>query len=200
MTYDDFIGIEFRMVSVTDFYTYDKSYEVWTDHSSDQSFIKKTVDEKSEPLKIVGVIQPNGNNSSPRINIGIGYHASLTEHIIDRAKDSQIVKDQLKNPDTDVFTGKGFDDDSRDSNMDFSSLFSVDKDAIDKAFGMGDASGFDLSGMDLSGLDFSDIDMSSAVSPSDFGSMMPELSETELEELLGSINFTMTSDTMKIAV
>ncbi len=196
-TYDDFLGIEFRMVPVTDFYTYDKSYKVWTDHSSDKSFVKKTVADKGEKLKIVGVIRPNGNNSSPRINIGIGYHSSLTKHIIDLAKDSQIVKDQLNNPDTDVFTGKDFDDDSRDSNMDFSSLFSVDKDAIDKAFGMGDAAGFDLSGMDLSGLDFSDIDMSSAVSPSDFGSMMPELSESEIEELLGSVNFKMTSDTMR---
>ena len=196
-TYDDFLGIEFRMVPVTDFYTYDKSYKVWTDHSSDMSFVKKTVADKGEELKIVGVIQPNGNNSSPRINIGIGYHASLTKHIIDLAKDSQVVKDQLKTPDTDVFTGKDFDDDSREGNMDFSSLFSVDKDAIDKAFGMGNASGFDLSGMDLSGLDFSDIDMSSAVSPSDFSSMMPELSEEEIKELLGSINFTMTSDTMK---
>ena len=196
-TYDDFLGIEFRMVPVTDFYTYDKSYKVWTDHSSDMSFVKKTVADKGEELKIVGVIQPNGNNSSPRINIGIGYHASLTKHIIDLAKDSQVVKDQLKTPDTDVFTGKDFDDDSREGSMDFSSLFSVDKDAIDKAFGMGNASGFDLSGMDLSGLDFSDIDMSSAVSPSDFSSMMPELSEDEIKELLGSINFTMTSDTMK---
>ena len=195
-SYDDFIGIEFRMVSVTDFYTYDKSYKVWTDHSSDQSFIKKTVDEKSEPLKIVGVIRPNGNNSSPRINIGIGYHASLTDHIIDRAKDSQIVKDQMEHPDTDVFTGKSFDDKSNNKNMDFSSLFSVDSDAINKAFDMGD-SGFDLSNMDLSGMDFSDIDMSSAVSADDFGSLMPELSPSEIEDLLGNINFSMTSDTMK---
>ncbi|MEE3491972.1 ABC transporter ATP-binding protein/permease [Ruminococcus sp.] len=199
--YDDFIGIEFRMVSVTDFYTYDKSYEVWTDHSSDKSYVKKTVDEKGEPLKIVGVIQPNGNNSSPRINIGIGYPASLTQHIIDIAKDSQIVKDQIENPDTDVFTGKSFDDKSNNKNMDFSSLFSVDSDAITDAFNLGD-SGFDLSAMDLSGLDFSGMDlsgmdMSSAVSADDFGSLMPQLSPSEIEDLLGSINFSMTSDTMK---
>ena len=199
--YDDFIGIEFRMVSVTDFYTYDKSYEVWTDHSSDKSYVKKTVDEKGEPLKIVGVIQPNGNNSSPRINIGIGYPASLTQHIIDLAKDSQIVKDQIENPDIDVFTGKSFDDKSNDKNMDFSSLFSVDSDAITDAFNLGD-SGFDLSSMDLSGLDFSGMDlsgmdMSSAVSADDFGSLMPQLSPTEIEDLLGSINFSMTSDKMK---
>ena len=201
-SYDDLLGIEFRTVSVADFYTYDKSYKVWTDHSSDKSYVKKIISEKSEPLKIVGVIQPNGSTSTPQITIGIGYHSSLTTHIIDLAKDSQVVKDQLKSPDTDVFTGKGFDDASNESNMDFSSLFSVDKDAIDKAFGMGDTagldlSGFDLSGMDLSGIDFSDIDMSSAVSPSDFSSIMPELSESDIEELLSGVKFTMTSDTMK---
>ena len=195
-SYDDFIGIEFRMVSVTDFYTYDKSYKVWTDHSSDKNYIKKTVDEKSEPLKIVGVIQPNDNNSSPGINIGIGYHASLTDHIIDRAKDSQIVKDQLAHPDTDVFTGESFDDKANDKNMDFSSLFSVDSDAIDKAFDLGN-SGFDLSNMDLSGMDFSDMDLSSSVSADELGSLMPELSSSEIEELLSNVHFSMTSGTMQ---
>ena len=194
-SYDDLLGVEFQVVSVTDFYTYDKNYSVWTDHSSDKSYVKKLIGDKGEAMKVVGIIQPNGSKSTPSANIGIGYHSLLTNHIIDLAKESDIVKDQLAHPDIDVFTGKSFDDPSNNNNMDFSSLFSVDSDAIEKAFNLDDA-GFDLSDMDLSGLDFSNIDMDSAVSADDLSSLMPQLSADDIEDLLNDINFTMTSDEM----
>lgn len=195
-SYDELLGIEFKLVSTTDFYTYDKNYEVWTDHSSDQKYVKKLIRDKGESMKVVGIIRPNGNKSTPAMNVGIGYHSSLTNHVIDMAKKSDIVNDQLNHPDTDIFTGKAFDDKSNSNNMDMNSLFSIDSDAINDAFSM-DADGFDLSGMDLSGLDFSAIDMSAAVSADDLSGLMPELSEKEIADLLNKINFTMTSDTMK---
>lgn len=195
--YDDLLGIEFKTISVTEFYTYDKNYKVWTDHSTDKSYLKKQLNEKGEPMKIVGVIQPNGKSSTPSVSIGIGYHSSLTNHIIEQAKQSQIVKDQLKDSKTDVFTGKSFDDKSNsENNLDFSTLFSVDRDAINDAFKF-DSSSMDLSKMDMSNLDFSDMDLSSAVSPEDFSSLMPELSEKEIGELMDGVSFSMTSETME---
>ena len=199
-TYDDFLGIEFKTVPVTGFYTYDKNYKVWTDHSSDKSYMKKLLD-KAETLKIVGVIQPNGNNSSPSMNVGIAYPSSLIHHIIDEAKESDIVKAQLKEPEINVFTGKRFDDESENKGMDMSDLFSVDEDAVNKAFSF-DTSGLDLSNMDLSGLDLSsvdlsDVDMSSALSDEDLSGLMPELSEDDISDLLNGIEFNMTSDTME---
>ena len=195
-SYDDLMGAEFRLISATDFYTYDKDYGVWTDHSSDNSYMKKILN-NAEKLKVVGVAQIAENTTITGNMIGIGYHASMTGHMIDLSKNSDIVKEQLKNPDVNVFTGKSFDEEnSSNGEMDLGSLFSVDQDAIGKAFDFSD-SGMDLSGFDLSGMDFSDIDLSSAVSTQDLGAMMPQLSESEVEELLKGINFNMSADTMK---
>ena len=198
--YDELLGCEFQLVPVSDFYTYDEKYKVWTDHSSDKSYLKKLIGEKGEPLKIVGVIQPNGKKGTSATSIGIGYPSSLTDHVIDMAKDTDIVKYQLSHPDIDVFTGKKFDDEAQEKSMDFSSLFSIDSDAISDAFNL-DGSGMDLSDMDLSGLDFgsmdlSGVDMSSALSEDDLSGLLPELSGDDISDLLSDINFTMTSDTM----
>ena len=198
-SYDDLLGAEFRFVPATDFYTYDKDYNVWTDHSSDNSYMKKVLG-ASEKIKVVGVAQLTETTTTSSNMIGIGYHSSLTKHMIELAEQSDIVKEQLKNPDTDVFTGKEFDDESDNNSMDMSSLFSVDEDAISKAFNFGDSgldfSNMDLSGLDLSGMDFSDMDLSSALSADDLGALMPDLSPSDIEELLKNINFNMTADTM----
>ena len=195
-TYDELMGTEFRLISATDYYTYDKDYGVWTDHSSDSNYLKKILKD-AEKLKVVGVAQMTENTTITSNMIGIGYHASMTSHMIDLSKNSDIVKEQLKNPDIDVFTGKPFDDDSRsESKMDLGSLFSVDEEAIGKAFSFDDM-GLDFSNFDLSGMDFSDLDLSSAVSTQDLGALMPQLSESDVEELLKGINFNMSSGTMK---
>ena len=192
--YDDFLGIEFKLLSATEFYTYDKKYKVWSDHSSDKDYMKKHLKD-AETLKIVGVIQPNSNTSTSASMIGIGYHASLTNHIIDIAANSDIVKQQLKNPEINVFTGKPFDEEDDNKDMDLSSLFSVDTDAINDIFSF-DSSGLDFSDLDLSDVDLSNADYSSALSNEDLSSMMPQLSEKDIEGLLDDINLNMTSSTM----
>lgn len=198
---DDFIGLEFRLLPSTNFYTYDKEYKVWTDHSSDEKYMKDQL-KKAETLKIVGVAQPISTSGSTTTStyIGIGYTDALTKHVIDLASKTDIVKQQLENPDINVFTGKRFDDESKRSDMDLSSLFSVDSDAISDIFSM-DASGMDLSSMDLSSLDlssidFSDIDMSSALSAEDLKNIMPQLSADDIGDLLKDIRFNMTASTM----
>ena len=195
-SYDDLMGTEFRLISATDFYTYDKDYGVWTDHSSDAGYMKKVLQD-AEKLKVVGVARMTENTTITSNMIGIGYHASMTSHMIDLSKNSDIVKEQLQNPDINVFTGKSFDDDNNSKGeMDLGSLFSVDEDAIGNAFSFAD-SGLDFSGLDLSGMDFSDIDLSSAIPTQDLSALMPQLSESDIEELLSGINFNMSADTMK---
>ena len=197
-TYDDFLGIEFKLLPSTSFYTYDKQYKVWSDRSSDEKYMKEKLKD-AETLKIVGIIQPNADASSSVSEfIGIGYTASLKKHIIELASDTEIVKQQLAKPETNVFTGKRFDDEKKEnSGMDLSKLFSVDSDAIGKLFDTESLTGsMDLSSLDLSGLDLSDMDLSSSVSTEDLGSLMPELDENTVKELLSGINLNMTESTM----
>ena len=84
--------------------------------------------------------------------MGIGYPYSLMTHVAEEAKNSEIVKQQKASPDINVFTGEKFGEDSGDNGLDMNSLFSVDEDALQKAFGMGDT---DLAGSLGNSLDFS---------------------------------------------
>ena len=73
-------------------------------------------------------------------------------HVAEEAKNSEIVKQQKASPDINVFTGEKFGEDSGDNGLDMNSLFSVDEDALQKAFSMGDT---DLAGSLGNSLDFS---------------------------------------------
>jgi len=198
--YEDFLGVSFKYLSATQYYNYDKKYNVWSDRSSDKSYIKKLL-KNAEELKIVGVVQPTENSNASAAVIGIGYSYSLLDHIIDMAADSDIVKAQMKNPEIDVFTGKRFDDKSSEQKMDLAELFTVDQSALQKAFNISadsfDLSQLDLSSMDLSSLDFSDIDMSSALGNLDLSELLPSISTEDLSGILGNIQLQITSDDMK---
>ena len=193
--YKDFIGIEFKLISASEYYTYDKKNKIWIDRSGDQKQMTKLLD-KAETMRVVGVVQPTSDNMSPILVQGICYHASITEHMIEMSKDSEIVKAQQKDKKTDIFTGKPFGEKEAGNKFDFSTLFSVDKNAINKAFDL-DSMNIDIPEMDLGSLDFSDIDLESALSDYDFSDSFPQLSDKDIEDLFKSINFTVTSDSMK---
>ena len=195
--YDDFLGIEFRLVNAAEYFVYDADYAVWTDRSGDERFINSLV-ESSEKLTIVGVVQPREDSSSPVLSMGIGYPASLIYHIIDRAVDSEIVSSQMREPGMNVFTGLPFGEEPETEEMDFNSLFSVDEDALAKAFEFNpDESSFDASSLDLSEMDFSGMDLSSAVDPGDFQVTMPSLSGADIAELLGSVKINFSLENME---
>lgn len=193
--YDDFLGIEFKLISSTQYYTYDKKNKIWFDRSDNQKAMNPLLD-KADSMRVVGVVQPTKDNMSPILVQGICYHASITDHLIELSKDTDIVKAQLKNPKTDIFTGKPFGEKDTADPFDFSKLFSVDKNAINKAFDPNSLN-IDIPEMDFGSMDFSDIDLESAVSNHDFSESFPKLSADDIEELFKSVNFTVTADNMK---
>ena len=195
--YDDFLGIEFRLVNAADYYTYDPEYGVWTDRSGDDRYIRELA-EKAERLTIVGVVQPKEDSSSPVLTMGICYPASLIGHIIDSAAARPIVSDQLKAPKVNVFTGLPFGEEPERTEMDFNSLFSVDEESLSKAFQFDpENSGFDPADLDLSGMDLSDMDLSAAIDPGDYQVTMPSLSSADIAELLGSVKINFSMETME---
>ena len=167
--YSAILGTTFRRVNAFDKYTWDDTYKVWTDRSSDADYMKKLVD-GGQQLTISGIIKPNSDKGGA-LRQGIAYTPALTYQIIEEAAASPIVKAQRAKPDVDVFTGKTFKEladnqKSQSGGFDMSSLFTVDESKLSAAFQIDpskmqmDLSGLDFSGMDLSGLDFSNLDMS----------------------------------------
>ena len=193
--YSDILGAEFKFLPASDCYTYDKEYKVWSDRSSDKKYIGKLLKD-AETLRVVGIVQPSENSDSTGIDIGIGYTAELIDHLIDIAADSEIVKAQTSDPDTDIFSGKPFGEADKSDELSLSSLFSVDEDAIADAFDF-NADSFDLGSLDLSSLDFSDLDLSGALSPDDLSVAFPELTQDDIAKLLSGIKLNIDSDDLR---
>ena len=150
-TYKDILNKEFKLVNQADYYEYDSQYKVWKDKSDNAEYMKKLVAD-GEDIKIVGIVQPAEGSKATALNMGISYPYSLMTHVAEEAKNSEIVKQQKASPDINVFTGEKFGEDFGDNGLDMNSLFSVDEDALQKAFGMGDT---DLAGGLGNSLDFS---------------------------------------------
>lgn len=172
-TYDDALGMTFKFVSPSSLYQKNEQSGTWTDMSFDADFMKNVVDNDSTTLKIVGVVRPNATTETTSLSEGVAYTHALTLQLMQQAAGSRIVQEQMAKPDVDVFTGKTFDElrNQGTDSFDMSSIFSIDQDALKKAFAfdqssfesaLGDTS-VDLSGMDLSSveqnMDFSDLNL-----------------------------------------
>ena len=160
-TYDDAMGLDFRVVNQADLYTRSEDGATWTDRSKDTDYVKKLVDQGID-LHVVGVVRPKDTASSTSLSEGIAYRHDLITHLMAQAADSEIVQEQLADPDVDVFTGKTFEElqDAQNTQLDMSSLFSVDEDKISQALTI-DQSALTADGVDASAFDFSGLDMSS---------------------------------------
>ena len=182
ITYDDILGMKFKLVNATDLYRYDSEYGVWVDKSKDEEYMKGIVD-AGEDLVITGIVQPKPESNATPLSMGIYYTPELTQHIVDTAKQSQIVKDQIADPKRDVFSGKTFDEmEEEGKEFDMESLFSIDEQALANAFTF-DASAMNFSGFDSSAMNVPDLDLSGLSNMS-----MPQASAEEIAALFPELN------------
>ena len=79
-SYDDIVGMTFRLVNSADYYEYDSQYQVWRDKTDDEEYMKNLV-KNGEDITIVGVVQPSEDANGLLLNTGIGYPVSLTKHV-----------------------------------------------------------------------------------------------------------------------
>ena len=128
-TYEDILGTTFKVVNRADYYQYDSQYQVWTDKTDNDEYMKELV-QNGEDLKVVGVVQPAEDANAVSLTTGIGYTKDLSRHVAEEAENSEIVQQQLQNPDVDVFTNEAFGEESGQRDLDMNSLFTVDEDAI----------------------------------------------------------------------
>lgn len=133
-TYDDFLNLEYKLIDSTDTYKYNSKYNVYESMTDDADYMKKVYDNAID-LKIVGIVCAKDDSTSMTLTPGVAYTQELTEYVINKASESEIVKKQLKNKDINVFSNKRFDEESNDSGLDFQDMISIDKDMLASAFG-----------------------------------------------------------------
>ena len=193
-TYEDALSTTFKVLSPADAYRKNEETGMWTDMSGDADFMAAKVADGID-VRIVGVVRPNETANASALSPGIAYTHALTRQLMERAADSQIVQEQLAHPETDVFTGKTFDELQGEAKqgVDLGSMFSVDEAALKSAFSFdtsalsGTAGGIDLSGIDLSGLD---IDLSGVGKDIDFSDIMAKAPAPDFSGVFDGLELT----------
>ena len=109
-SYEDLCGRTFKVILPSEHYEYDSTagtYQDLTEKAGGLEYLYNSGD-VGIPLKIVGIVRPNGDAVATSMQGAIGYTAALTDYAIDRAAQQDIIAQQLSNPDVDVFTGEAF--------------------------------------------------------------------------------------------
>ena len=197
-SYDDIIGITFKLVNSAEYYEYDSQYQVWRDKTDDEEYMKNLV-KNGEDITIVGVVQPSEDANGLLLNTGICYPSSLTEHVAEEAEDSEIVQRQLADKDINVFTGEAFGEQSSNSEFDTNSLFTIDAEKLQNAFTF-DSSGladgldgaFDLSS--LGSLSGGSLNLSEMIDLSDIQLTLPEAPSISMSNIMDNIEITASSE------
>lgn len=192
--YNDFLGITLKLVNASDYYVYDDEFSVWKDKSDNQQYVKDLV-KNGEDLKVVGVVQPKERQDFTMLTAGVGYPASLLDHVIDKAAQSDIVKDQLKDKKTNVFNGKSFDDPDDEGGLNMEDLFKIDEEAFKDAFKI-DTSRMNMDTSAFSDMDFSGVDMSDLIDADALSGAMPSFSTKDIQDILNGVSVNLTKDTM----
>ena len=192
--YNDFLGITLKLVNASDYYVYDDEFSVWKDKSDNQQYVKDLV-KNGEDLKVVGVVQPKEGQDFTMLTAGVGYPASLLDHVIDKAAQSDIVKDQLKDKKTNVFNGKSFDDPDDEGGLNMEDLFKIDEEAFKDVFKI-DTSRMNMDTSAFSDMDFSGVDMSDLIDADALSGAMPSFSTKDIQDILNGVSVNLTKDTM----
>ena len=197
-TYEDILGTTFKVVNRADYYQYDSQYQVWTDKTDNDEYMKELV-QNGEDLKVVGVVLPAEDANAVSLTTGIGYTKDLSRHVAEEAENSEIVQQQLQNPDVDVFTNEAFGEESGQRDLDMNSLFSVDEDAIQEAFGFdesalteGMSDAFDFSG--AMSADGSTLDLSGLMNMEDISLTLPEMPELNMQDIMSGIRLEVSAE------
>ena len=105
-TYEEILDLRFKMLLNTDYF--EKTEDGWADRTKDEDYLREKLDQATE-IRVVGILRPSSNSNMGAQTGSIGFLPSLTEYLIRRVNDSDIVRAQLADPEHDVFTGISFE-------------------------------------------------------------------------------------------
>ena len=107
-SYEEILGRTFRTIAPARLYQ--KVGEKFQNVSNQKAVLETMLssDEMSIGLRICGILRKNPDATSTSATGTLLYTSELTKYLIESTKSSQIVKEQLENPDVDVLTGLPF--------------------------------------------------------------------------------------------
>jgi len=111
-TFEELMNLRFRLMINTDYY--EKDGNIWRDRRGDEEFLKEKLSNALE-IKVVGVLRPASGAVTTSTSGGVGYRQELMEYLLEKVNDSEIVREQMANPEVDVLTGQVFSNVAQDA-------------------------------------------------------------------------------------
>ncbi len=120
-TYEDILNMKFKLLTTSDFfqkntdaskgYTVDgKQYSSWMDIREYPGYDQeKFVTENGMDVKIVGIVRPRADATATSISGAVGYTKALTDYILDKNANSEVINQQKETPNVNVLTGLAFE-------------------------------------------------------------------------------------------
>ncbi len=112
-SYEDLCGLDFKLILPAEYYQHDPATGTYTDMSATAAgmdFLYNSGDTGIR-LKVSGIARPLEGGSG-MLSGGIGYTSALTRFAIETTGDTEILKAQLDDPETDVISGLPFPKDT----------------------------------------------------------------------------------------
>lgn len=106
-SYDELLSLTFKLMINSDYFEKLEN-GIWVDRTEDELFISTALS-SAEEIKVVGILRPAEDSISNETTGFVGYTSALTEHLINKVNDSEIVKQQKENREINVFTGASFE-------------------------------------------------------------------------------------------
>lgn len=107
-TYEEILGLKYKLVVDSQYYEDKDNDGIFENVSENPSSMKKVLDNSLE-VEVVGIVRAKEGAAATSISGSIGYTKELTEYIVKRNKNSDVVIAQQSNLTTDVTTGELFD-------------------------------------------------------------------------------------------
>ena len=175
ITYDDIIGLRFKMLTNSDLMHKDEKTGLWSDMRNNALYVSNQLEDAID-IKIVGIVRPGEDNV---LSIGtgyIGYTGELMDYALKRTRESEVVKEQLANPKKDVITGlEFFDKTVNDFDLADIDLNEIDFNKLNITPFLSMAKDMDLSQIDIT-------DMSSMFDFGDMSDLQKKLMEGYLDD------------------
>ena len=175
ITYDDIIGLRFKMLTNSDLMHKDEKTGLWSDMRNNALYVSNQLEDAID-IKIVGIVRPGEDNV---LSIGtgyIGYTGELMDYALKRTRESAVVKEQLANPKKDVITGlEFFDKTVNDFDLADIDLNEIDFNKLNITPFLSMAKDMDLSQIDIT-------DMSSMFDFGDMSDLQKKLMEGYLDD------------------
>ena len=108
--YDEICGMNFKAILDSEYYQYDSAAGNYSNISASAAGLDYLyhADTIGTRLTITGIIRPNADAVSTMMSGAIGYTSALTDHIIRRTGEMDIIQKQMAAPDVDVISGLPF--------------------------------------------------------------------------------------------